>query len=195
VKEFNLKEMCRSPGGTIAAFGGVIFRRPSSAERPAPGAGLDQAIIISRHAYGDQYRATDFRRGKGTLKLIFIGDDGTKIERDVFHFPGSGVGGRHNLDVPSAISPPRSVRSQSRLSVYLSTRTPSSRSGGRFEDLFQESTTGVQGRVREENIFEHRHRRHGGGGVEMVGRLRLERAKITAATCSPTVAQGLARSG
>src|SRR6478736_5674929 len=77
VKEFKLKEMWKSPNGTIRnILGGVIFREP----------------IICRHAYGDQYRATDFIvPGKGTLTLTFVGDDGKKIEREVFKFPGAGV--------------------------------------------------------------------------------------------------------
>ncbi|MGH6956848.1 MAG: isocitrate/isopropylmalate family dehydrogenase, partial [Caulobacteraceae bacterium] len=78
VKEFKLREMWKSPNGTIRnILGGVIFREP---------------IIIGRHAFGDQYRATDFLvPGKGKLTLTFVGDDGAKIEREVFDFPGSGV--------------------------------------------------------------------------------------------------------
>ena len=102
VKEFNLKEMYRSPNGTIRnILGGVIFREPiicRNVPRLVPG--WTKPIIIGRHAYGDQYRATDFRvPGKGRLVLSFIGDDGARIEREVFAFPGSGVAmAMYNLD-------------------------------------------------------------------------------------------------
>src|SRR6195256_1339334 len=102
VKEFHLKEMYRSPNGTIRnILGGVIFREPiicRNVPRLVPG--WTKPIIIGRHAYGDQYRATDFKvPGKGKLMLSFIGDDGTKIEREVFQFPGSGVAmSMYNLD-------------------------------------------------------------------------------------------------
>ena len=93
VKEFNLKAMYRSPNGTIRnILGGVIFREPiicKNVPRLVPG--WTKPIIIGRHAYGDQYRATDFKvPGKGKLSLSFVGDDGTKIEREVFRFPGGG---------------------------------------------------------------------------------------------------------
>ncbi len=102
VKEFSLKEMYRSPNGTIRnILGGVIFREPiicKNVPRLVPG--WTKPIIIGRHAYGDQYRATDFRvPGKGKLTLSFVGEDGTKIEREVFQFPGSGVAmSMYNLD-------------------------------------------------------------------------------------------------
>src|SRR6266550_2354228 len=102
VEEFGLKEMYRSPNGTIRnILGGVIFREPiicKNVPRLIPG--WTKPIIIGRHAYGDQYRATDFKTpGKGTLTLTFVGDDGIKIEREVFHFPGSGVAmAMYNLD-------------------------------------------------------------------------------------------------
>src|SRR5881409_4072570 len=94
VKEFNLKQMWKSPNGTIRnILGGVIFREPiicKNVPRLVPG--WTQPIVIGRHAYGDQYRATDMIvPGKGKLSLSFVGDDGTKIEREVFEFPGSGV--------------------------------------------------------------------------------------------------------
>src|SRR4026207_749376 len=87
VKEFGLKEMWRSPNGTIRnILGGPIFREPITCkhvQRLVPGGA--PPIIIARHAYGDQYRATDFKfPGKGTLTLKFTGDDGTVIEREVF---------------------------------------------------------------------------------------------------------------
>ena len=94
VKEFNLKEMWRSPNGTIRnILGGVIFREPIICKNvPKLVPGWTKPIIIGRHAYGDQYRATDFKvPGKGKLYLTFVGDDGQKIEREVFQFPGAGV--------------------------------------------------------------------------------------------------------
>ena len=102
MKEFNLHEMYRSPNGTIRnILGGVIFREPiicKNVPRLVPG--WTQPIIIGRHAYGDQYRATDFKvPGKGKLYLTFVGDDGKEIKREVFQFPGAGVAmAMYNLD-------------------------------------------------------------------------------------------------
>jgi isocitrate dehydrogenase len=102
VKEFNLKEMWKSPNGTIRnILGGVIFREPiicRNVPRLVPG--WTEPIVIGRHAYGDQYRATDFRfPGKGKLTIKFVGDDGETIEREVFKSPGSGVAmAMYNLD-------------------------------------------------------------------------------------------------
>ena len=102
VKEFNLKEMWKSPNGTIRnILGGVIFREPiicRNVPRLVPG--WTQPIVVGRHAYGDQYRATDFRvPGKGRLTIRFEGDDGAVIERQVFKFPGPGVAmSMYNLD-------------------------------------------------------------------------------------------------
>src|SRR5215468_4273668 len=102
VKEFHLKEMWKSPNGTIRnILGGVIFREPIICQNvPRLVPGWTQPIIIGRHAYGDQYRATDFLvPGKGKLKLTWEGENGQKIERDVFDFPGSGVAmSMYNLD-------------------------------------------------------------------------------------------------
>src|SRR5471030_145401 len=94
VKEFGLKQMWKSPNGTIRnILGGVIFREPiicKNVPRLVPG--WTKPIIIGRHAYGDQYRATDIRfPGKGTLSMKFVGEDGAVIEREVFKTPGSGV--------------------------------------------------------------------------------------------------------
>ena len=94
VKEFKLKDMWKSPNGTIRnILGGVIFREPiicRNVPRLVPG--WTKPIIIGRHAYGDQYRATDIRfPGKGTLTMKFVGEDGTVIEREVFKTPGAGV--------------------------------------------------------------------------------------------------------
>ena len=145
VKEFNLKEMYRSPNGTIRnILGGVIFREPiicRNVPRLVPG--WTKPIIIGRHAYGDQYRATDFKvPGKGKLMLSFFGEDGSKIEREVFQFPGSGVAmAMYNLD--------DSIRDFARASlnygltrgypVYLSTKNTIVKVyDGRFKDIFQD---------------------------------------------------------
>src|SRR5215208_7554578 len=102
VKEFGLKNMWRSPNGTIRnIIGGVIFREPiicRNVPRLVPG--WTQPIIIGRHAFGDQYRATDFLvPGKGRLTIKFEGADGTVIEKEVFNFPESGVAmAMYNLD-------------------------------------------------------------------------------------------------
>ncbi len=145
VKEFGLKEMWKSPNGTIRnILGGVIFREPiicRNVPRLVPG--WTKPIIIGRHAYGDQYRATDFRfPGKGTLTLKFVGEDGKTIEREVFKSPGSGVAmAMYNLD--------DSIRDFARASlnyglarnypVYLSTKNTILKAyDGRFKDIFQE---------------------------------------------------------
>jgi isocitrate dehydrogenase len=145
VKEFGLKKMWRSPNGTIRnILGGVIFREPiicRNVPRLVPG--WTKPIVIGRHAYGDQYRATDFVvPGKGRLTISFAGDDGTKIEHDVFDFPGGGVAmAMYNLD--------DSIRDFARASfnyglarsfpVYLSTKNTILKAyDGRFKDLFQE---------------------------------------------------------
>ncbi|HEY3811875.1 MAG TPA: NADP-dependent isocitrate dehydrogenase, partial [Caulobacteraceae bacterium] len=102
VKEFSLKKMWKSPNGTIRnILGGVVFREPiicKNVPRLVPG--WTKPIIIGRHAYGDQYRATDIKfPGKGTLSMKFVGEDGTVIEREVFKAPGAGVAMEmYNLD-------------------------------------------------------------------------------------------------
>ncbi|MGL4975580.1 MAG: NADP-dependent isocitrate dehydrogenase [Bosea sp. (in: a-proteobacteria)] len=145
VKEFNLKQMWKSPNGTIRnILGGVIFREPiicKNVPRLVPG--WTQPIIVGRHAFGDQYRATDFRfPGKGKLTIKFIGDDGTVIEREVFSAPSSGVAmAMYNLD--------DSIRDFARASlnyglnrkvpVYLSTKNTILKAyDGRFKDIFEE---------------------------------------------------------
>jgi isocitrate dehydrogenase len=145
VKEFNLKEMWRSPNGTIRnILGGVIFREPIICKNvPKLVPGWTKPIIIGRHAYGDQYRGTDFKvPGKGKLTLTFVGDDGQKIEREVFQFPGPGVAlAMYNLD--------DSIRDFARASMnfalnrgyplYLSTKNTIVKVyDGRFSDIFQE---------------------------------------------------------
>jgi isocitrate dehydrogenase len=145
VEEFKLKKMWKSPNGTIRnILGGVIFREPiicSNVPRLVPG--WTQPIVIGRHAFGDQYKATDFTfPGKGTLTIKFVGEDGKVIEHEVFKAPGSGVAmAMYNLD--------DSIRDFARASmnyglnrkypVYLSTKNTILKAyDGRFKDLFQE---------------------------------------------------------
>jgi isocitrate dehydrogenase len=145
VKEFNLKEMWKSPNGTIRnILGGVIFREPiicKNVPRLVPG--WTQPIVVGRHAFGDQYRATDFRfPGKGVLTIKFVGDDGVVIEKEVFKAPGAGVTmAMYNLD--------ESIRDFARASlnyglmkgwpVYLSTKNTILKAyDGRFKDIFEE---------------------------------------------------------
>jgi isocitrate dehydrogenase len=146
VKEFGLKAMYRSPNGTIRnILGGVIFREPiviSNVPRLVPG--WTKPIVIGRHAFGDQYRATDLVvPGEGSLTLTYTPKDGSEpVELDVYDFPGGGVAmAMYNLD--------ESIREFARASmrygldrgypVYLSTKnTILKRYDGRFKDLFAE---------------------------------------------------------
>src|SRR5215203_5552100 len=145
VKEFGLKKMWRSPNGTIRnIIGGVIFREPiicKNVPRLVPG--WTKPIIIGRHAYADQYRATDIKvPSQGKLTLSFVGADGKKIEQEVFDFPGGGVAmAMYNLD--------DSIRDFARASMnyalargyplYLSTKNTILKVyDGRFKDIFQE---------------------------------------------------------
>src|SRR6201999_776497 len=102
VKEFGLKEMWKSPNGTIRnILGGVIFREPIICQNvPRLVPGWTQPIVVGRHAFGDQYKATDFLfPGKGTLTIKFVGEDGKVIEHEVFKAPGAGVAmAIYNLD-------------------------------------------------------------------------------------------------
>ena len=145
VEEFGLKKMWKSPNGTIRnILGGVIFREPiicKNVPRLVPG--WTQPIIIGRHAYGDQYRATDFRfPGKGKLTIKFVGDDGKVIEHEVFDAPGAGVTmAMYNLD-QSIIDFARASMNyalQRGYPLYLSTKNTIMKAyDGRFKDLFQE---------------------------------------------------------
>src|ERR1700759_2836121 len=145
VEEFKLKKMLKPPNGTIRnILGGVIFREPiigKNVPRLVPG--WTQPIVVGRHAFGDQYRATDFLfPGKGTLTIKFVGEDGKTIEHEVFKAPGSGVAmAMYNLD--------DSIREFARASmnyglmrkwpVYLSTKKTILKAyDGRFKDIFQE---------------------------------------------------------
>jgi isocitrate dehydrogenase len=144
VKEFGLKKMWKSPNGTIRnILGGVIFREPiicKNVPRLVPG--WTKPIIIGRHAFGDQYKATDFVvPGKGKLTIKFVGEDGKEIEHEVFDFPGGGVAmAMYNLD--------ESIKEFARASmnyglmrnypVYLSTKNTILKAyDGRFKDIFQ----------------------------------------------------------
>ena len=145
VEEFGLKKRWKSPNGTIRnVLGGVIFREPiicKNVPRLVPG--WTEPIVVGRHAFGDQYRATDFLfPGKGKLTIKFVGDDGKVIEHEVFSAPSSGVAmAMYNLD--------DSIRDFARASmnyglgrkipVYLSTKnTILMAYDGRFKDLFEE---------------------------------------------------------
>jgi isocitrate dehydrogenase len=145
VEEFSLKKMWKSPNGTIRnILGGVVFREPiviKSVPRLVPG--WTDPIVIGRHAFGDQYKATDFRvPGPGRMTMKWVGENGETIEHEVFDFPSAGVAmGMYNLD--------DSIRDFARASfnyglarqwpVYLSTKNTILKAyDGRFKDLFQE---------------------------------------------------------
>ncbi len=145
VQEFNLKKMWKSPNGTIRnILGGCIFREPiviSNVPRLIPG--WTDPIVVGRHAFGDQYRATDFRvPGPGKLTMTWVGESGEKLEFDVFDFPSSGVAmGMYNLD--------QSIRDFAHACfnyslgrgwpLYLSTKNTILKAyDGRFKDIFQE---------------------------------------------------------
>ncbi|MHB9878451.1 NADP-dependent isocitrate dehydrogenase [Pacificimonas sp. ICDLI1SI03] len=145
VEEFGLKKMWKSPNGTIRnILGGVVFREPiviKSVPRLVPG--WTDPIVIGRHAFGDQYRATDmYIPGPGKLTMKFEGEDGEEFEHEIFQFPSAGVAlGMYNLD--------DSIRDFARAClnyglmrkwpVYLSTKNTIMKTyDGRFKDLFQE---------------------------------------------------------
>ena len=165
VEEFGLKKMWRSPNGTIRnILGGVIFREPiicKNVPRLVPG--WTQPIIVGRHAFGDQYRATDFKfPGAGTLTVKFVGENGETIEHEVFKAPGSGIAmAMYNLD--------ESIRDFARASmnyglnrgypVYLSTKNTILKAyDGRFKDIFQEIyESEFEAKFKEKGIhYEHR---------------------------------------
>jgi isocitrate dehydrogenase len=166
VEEFGLKKMWKSPNGTIRnILGGVVFREPiviDNVPRLVPG--WTDPIVVGRHAFGDQYRATDtLIPGPGKLRLVFDGEDGTKIDLDVFDFPSPGVAmAMYNLD--------DSIRDFARASfnyglalgwpVYLSTKNTIMKAyDGRFKDLFQEvfDTEGFAEQFKAKGmVYEHR---------------------------------------
>ncbi len=145
VEEFGLKQMWRSPNGTIRnILGGTVFRQPILCQNvPRLVPGWTQPIVIGRHAFGDQYRATDFVvEGKGKLTITFQPENGEPVTREVYNFPGGGVAmAMYNLD--------ESIRGFARACfnygldlgwpVYLSTKNTILKAyDGRFKDLFQE---------------------------------------------------------
>ncbi|WP_295950279.1 NADP-dependent isocitrate dehydrogenase [uncultured Bartonella sp.] len=145
VKEFNLKKMWKSPNGTIRnILGGVIFREPiicKNVPRLVPH--WTKPIIIGRHAFGDQYKATDFKfPGKGKLTIKFVGEDGAVIEHDVYDAPGAGVAlAMYNLDASIRDFARASFNYglQRKVPVYLSTKNTILKAyDGRFKDIFQE---------------------------------------------------------
>jgi len=166
VEEFGLKKMWKSPNGTIRnILGGVVFREPiviSNVPRLVPG--WTDPIVIGRHAFGDQYRATDtLIPGPGKLRMVFDGDNGEKIDLDVFDFPAAGVAmTMYNLD--------ESIRDFARASMnyaldlgwplYMSTKNTIMKAyDGRFKDLFQEvfDTEGFKEKFDAAGItYEHR---------------------------------------
>jgi isocitrate dehydrogenase len=144
VKEFNLKQMWKSPNGTIRnILGGVIFREPIICQNvPRLVPGWTRPIIIGRHAFGDQYRATDFTfPGKGTLTIRFTGDDGKVIEKEVFKAPDAGVAmAMYNLDdsIKEFARASLNYGLNRRVPVYLSTKNTILKAyDGRFKDIFQ----------------------------------------------------------
>jgi len=145
VKEFNLKEMWKSPNGTIRnILGGVIFREPIIAKNvPRLVPGWTKPIVIGRHAFGDQYKATDFRfPGKGKLTIRFEGEDGKVIEKEVYKAPNAGVAmAMYNLDdsIREFAQASFNYGLNRNYSVYLSTKNTILKAyDGRFKDLFQE---------------------------------------------------------
>jgi len=166
VEEFGLKKMWKSPNGTIRnILGGVVFREPivmQNVPRLIPG--WTDPIVVGRHAFGDQYKATDFVvPGPGKLRLVWEGDNGEKIDEEVFQFPSGGVAmAMYNLD--------DSIRDFARASfnyglglgwpVYLSTKNTILKAyDGRFKDLFAEvfETEGFKEKFDAAGIvYEHR---------------------------------------
>jgi isocitrate dehydrogenase len=166
VEEFKLKKMWKSPNGTIRnILGGVVFREPIVIQNiPRLVPGWTDPIVVGRHAFGDQYKATDtLIPGPGKLRLVWDGDNGEKIDLDVFDFPSAGVAmAMYNLD--------DSIRDFARASfnyglnlgwpVYLSTKNTILKAyDGRFKDLFQEvfDTEGFAEQFKAAGIvYEHR---------------------------------------
>ena len=145
VKEFGLKKMWKSPNGTIRnILGGVVFREPiicSNVPRLVPG--WTQPIVVGRHAFGDQYKATDFLMpGPGTLTIKFVGEDGEVIEHEVYKAPGAGVAmAMYNQDasIREFAHASFAYGLQRNYPVYLSTKNTILKAyDGRFKDLFQE---------------------------------------------------------
>ncbi|MFZ1348862.1 MAG: NADP-dependent isocitrate dehydrogenase [Tabrizicola sp.] len=145
VEEFGLKQMWKSPNGTIRnILGGVIFREPIICQNvPRLVPHWTQPIVVGRHAFGDQYRATDFRfPGKGKLTMKYVGDDGTVIEKDVYSAPSAGVYmGMYNLDdsITDFARASLNYGLVRNVPVYLSTKNTILKAyDGRFKDIFQQ---------------------------------------------------------
>ncbi|MBP6877598.1 MAG: NADP-dependent isocitrate dehydrogenase [Phenylobacterium sp.] len=165
VEEFGLKKMWKSPNGTIRnILGGVVFREPiicKNVPRLIPG--WTQPIIVGRHAFGDQYKATDFRvPGKGRLTIKWEGENGDTIEHEVFEFPGGGVAmGMYNLDdsIREFAHACLNYGLQRKYPVYLSTKNTILKAyDGRFKDIFAEVYEAeYAGKFKEAGIvYEHR---------------------------------------
>ena len=145
VEEFGLKKMWKSPNGTIRnILGGVVFREPiviRNVPRLVPG--WTDPIVVGRHAFGDQYKATDFLvPGPGKLRLVWEGDNGDKIDEEVFQFPSAGVAmGMYNLDdsIRDFAKASMNYALDRKWPLYLSTKNTILKAyDGRFKDLFQE---------------------------------------------------------
>ena len=165
VEEFGLKKMWKSPNGTIRnILGGVVFREPiicKNVPRLIPG--WTQPIIVGRHAFGDQYKATDFKvPGKGRLTIKWEGENGDTIEHEVFEFPGGGVAmGMYNLDdsIREFAHACLNYGLQRKYPVYLSTKNTILKAyDGRFKDIFAEVYEAeYAGKFEEAGItYEHR---------------------------------------
>ncbi len=164
VEEFKLKKMWKSPNGTIRnILGGVVFREPiicKNVPRLIPG--WTQPIIIGRHAFGDQYRATDFLvPGPGTMTIKWVGDDGQTIEHEVFKYPSSGVAmAMYNLDdsIREFAHASFAYAVKRKYPLYLSTKNTILKAyDGRFKDIFAEVYKEYEAQFKEAGIvYEHR---------------------------------------
>ena len=165
VEEFGLKKMWKSPNGTLRnIIGGTVFRESIICKNiPRLVPKWNAPIIIGRHAFGDQYKATDFKiPGKGKLKLLFEGADGQKIEHEVFDFPSSGVAlGMYNLDdsIEGFAISCFNYALNKQVPLYLSTKNTILKVyDGRFKDIFQSIyEKEFKEKYKQANIFyEHR---------------------------------------
>ena len=166
VQEFKLKKMWKSPNGTIRnILGGTVFREPIICKNvPKLVPTWTDSVVIGRHAFGDQYRATDFKvPGKGKLKVSWVSDDGkNSIEHDVYDFPGPGVAlSMYNLD-QSIIDFARACMNfglMRKWPVYMSTKNTILKSyDGRFKDLFEETYNKEFKKKFEQNGITYEHR-------------------------------------
>ena len=166
VEEFKLKKMWKSPNGTIRnILGGTVFREPIICKNvPKLVPTWTDSVVIGRHAFGDQYRATDFKvPGKGKLKVSWVSDDGkSRIEHDVYDFPGPGVAlSMYNLD-QSIIDFARACMNfglMRKWPVYMSTKNTILKSyDGRFKDLFEETYNKEFKKKFEQNGITYEHR-------------------------------------